>query len=394
MTDSEITSAAQNDISQTVRMSPAIVCAGMLLGFLLSFVLLNGDAQGRVNLFYLLLVFLLFPLLGLITSVLSMVSGKGVNLARIVSKLGFLGVSRSSVLRQLRQRHLDKHWFFLQSQFAMLAYSLAGILTLLILLVATDINFVWRSTILTANDIYPWLKGIASPWWFWESAQPSVELLERTQDSRLTQLYESPANLALWWPFILATQIFYAFLLRGMLLVVSRSIIKHRLKSDFEQQLKQRIQQNPRRQPEHFELSEVRHQLPSTYAVINWSALPEAIVAQLDEVAGQPRLVAGPLASEKEQTQAEQYAEYKLVLVKAWEPPLGELHDFLQHGQGFIYPVNYHQHTVRNAEQKHLKEWRRFCSELHNWQLFQPAAATTLRGDDERSATRDGEGTA
>nr|WP_269468634.1 DUF2868 domain-containing protein [Alteromonas sp. ASW11-130] len=345
----------------------------MLLGFFLSFVLLNGDAQGRVNLFYLLLIFLLFPVVGLITSVVSLISGKGLNLARVVSKLSFLGISQSTVLRQLRQRHLDKHWFFLQSQFAMLAYSLAGILTLLILLLATDINFVWRSTLLTASDIYPILKFVASPWWFWESAQPTIELLEHTQDSRLTQLYETPSNLAQWWPFILATQIFYTFILRGLLLVISRSIIKRKMDSDFEQQLHQRINQNKRRQPERFVLAEVNHQLPSSYAVVNWSALPDAIVSQLEVATGHQKLMAGPLASEAEQNQAEQYSQSKLVLVKAWEPPLGELQDFLQHGQGFLYPVNYHKQHVRDADKKHLDEWRRFCRELKNWQLFQPA---------------------
>nr|WP_281358540.1 DUF2868 domain-containing protein [Alteromonas ponticola] len=273
---------------------------------------------------------------------------------------------------------MDKHWFFLQTQFAMLAYSLAGVLTLLILLLATDINFVWRSTLLTASDIYPLLKVVASPWWFWESAQPTIELLERTQDSRLTQVYENPANLSLWWPFILATQLFYAFLLRGVLLVVSRFIIKRRLNNDFEQQLHQRIQQNKRRQPERFELCKVHNQLPQEYAVVNWSALPDEITSQLPVTAGQLKLKAGPLASEAEQMQAEQFSQCKLVLVKAWEPPMGDLQDFLQQGFGLLYPVNYHQHTLQKAESKHLDEWRRFCSELDNWKLFQPTSDNEL----------------
>ncbi len=373
MTDTKSISAAPDNMERAVRISPAIAGTGMLLGFLLSFFLLNGDEQGRVNLFYLLLIFLIFPVLGLVVSLFSLASGRGLNLARIVTKLSFLGISQSSVLRQLRQRHLDKHWFFLQSQFAMLAYSLAGILTLLLLLLATDINFVWRSTILTADDIYPFLKVMALPWWFWESAQPTITLLERTQDSRLLQLYDTPANLALWWPFILATQVFYAFLLRGMLLLAARSIIKNRMASDFEQQLHQRIHQNKRRQPEQVTLSEVHHQLPQHYAVINWSALPALIVSQLDIDSEQTKLIAGPLASEEEQSQAEQYPGCKLVLVKAWEPPLGELQDFLKQGQGLLYPVNYQQQTLCDADSKHLDEWRRFCSELENWQLFQPA---------------------
>ncbi len=373
MTDSESTSAAPDNIKRAVRMSPSIAGAGMLLGFLLSFFLLNGDEQGRVNLFYLLLVFLIIPLLGLIVSLFSLASGRGVNLARMVSNLSFLGLPQSSVLRQLRQRHLDKHWFFLQSQYAMLAYSLAGIITLLLLLLATDINFVWRSTILTADDIYPFLKVVASPWWFWETAQPTMTLLERTQDSRLLQIYDTPASLALWWPFILATQIFYTFVLRGGLLLASRLIIKRRMERDFEQQLHQRILKNKRRQPEQFTLSEIHHQLPQHYAVVNWSALPDDIVSQLDITRGQSTLVAGPLASEEEQLQAEQYPDSKLVLVKAWEPPLGELQDFLKQGQGLLYPVNYHKRAICDADSTHLDEWRRFCSELENWQLFQPA---------------------
>ena len=64
-----------------------------------------------------------------------------------------------------------------------------------------------------------------------------------------------------------------------------------------------------------------------------------------------------------------------LVLVKSWEPPLGELGDYLHSLSGsqqkFILPLDWGEGMVKPITANHLNEWRRFCGSLSGWQLLQ-----------------------
>jgi hypothetical protein len=64
-----------------------------------------------------------------------------------------------------------------------------------------------------------------------------------------------------------------------------------------------------------------------------------------------------------------------LVLVKSWEPPLGELGDYLHSLSGsqqkFILPLDWGEGVVKPITANHLNEWRRFCGTLSGWQLLQ-----------------------
>jgi hypothetical protein len=62
------------------------------------------------------------------------------------------------------------------------------------------------------------------------------------------------------------------------------------------------------------------------------------------------------------------------VLVKSWEPPMGELRDFLQSlpQPGFVLPLDWHESQLRAVKASHLKEWRRFSASLSGWSVLQP----------------------
>jgi hypothetical protein len=362
------------------KLSWPILFTGLALGFLLSFAALSGDEQGRVNVLYLLLVFVFIPLLSIVISIGSLITGKGINLARLTSKLPILSASQSRVLHQLQQKRLDKLWLFMQSQAAALAYAVASMLTFVLLLLVTDINFVWRSTLLDASDLLPMLNTIASPWWFWQAAQPDLALLQATQDSRLTQLTQGaltsdPNTLAFanWWPFVFATLLVYSFFARGVLFLVTRFWLSRQSQQDIQTQLDQQWQQHQRRQPSSPTLSDITHTLPSHLAITNWAGLSDPIKQQLPSQCRQSsELFAGPLASDEQQHQAEQHSGEQLVLVKAWEPPMAELEDYLKTGQGYLLPVNYRQHQLLPPETQHLNEWRRFAAGLNQWRLYLP----------------------
>ncbi|MFT7133731.1 MAG: hypothetical protein ACI81O_002449, partial [Cyclobacteriaceae bacterium] len=63
-----------------------------------------------------------------------------------------------------------------------------------------------------------------------------------------------------------------------------------------------------------------------------------------------------------------------VVLVKGWEPPLGELQDYLQSlvTGSYLLPVDWDESGVRRLTDVHLEEWRRFAGELDGWSVLQP----------------------
>lgn len=352
---------------KATRLSRPILLAGFVLGLLLSFAVLSGDELGRVNLLYLLLIFLFIPLASAIVSIVSLIRGRGINLARLLSATPIWSKSQQTYLHKIRQMHLDKHWFFLQSQAAALAYSVAGVVTFILLLLATDINFVWRSTLLDAEDLYPLLKVVASIWPFWDSAQPTLELLQMTQDSRLTHSYSDIDQFGHWWAFILATQIVYSFFLRGALLFAGKVWLTAKLKKDVELQLSQKLDQHSHPVSTSHALEPITHQLPENYALSNWAGFSSELIDALKLTPTQTVSV-DPLIMSEESTVSDQ----QLVLVKSWEPPMGELQDYLHQGRGLLFPIDLKSQTVKAPEQRHLEEWQRFVRTLPNWRIYRP----------------------
>ncbi|MGQ8367388.1 DUF2868 domain-containing protein [Glaciecola sp. 1036] len=356
-----------NQPNTLTKLSLPIIILGCILGLFLSIAVLSGDAEGRVNLFYLLLVYLFIPVLGALISVGSLLGNKGVNFARLVSDLPIWSSSQRAYLAKIRQIRVEKQWFFLQSQAAALAYATASLITFLLLLLATDINFVWRSTVLTAEQLLPVLKVVASPWWFWEDAQPTAELLRLTQDSRLNASYTNTGSFGQWWAFVLATQVVYSFLLRGLLLLFAKWWVKKLTNSESKNTSSLKTKPIVNKFSENHKLSDISRSLPAEYALINWAGLPDDIVSQLALHPNQI-LEVGPLTNNH--TEAA-FDIRQIILVKAWEPPMGELQDFMKHNKGLLYPVNYKHNKLVPALPNHLEEWQRFTAEMSDWGVYQ-----------------------
>lgn len=359
-----------NTLSSAARLSRPILLIGFLLGLFLSVAFLSGDEAGRVNLSYLLFIYVALPLFSVLISGISLFSRRGLNLARLLSEIPLWSKSQHAYIHKIRQLHIDKPWFFLQSQGAALAYALASLLTFMVLLLGTDINFVWRTTVLDTQQLFPLLEFIALPWWFWDAAQPSLELLQQTQDSRLNKTYANAGSFGQWWLFVLATQLVYSFLLRGLLLVVAKlwvnSLLRKAQKAASHLHVKSSIQDA---QIVH-SLSLVTTKLPPQYVLNNWASLSQSIVLQL-ALSPTKTINEGPIVLEQNEAQ---HSEKQIILVKAWEPPMGELQDYMEHNQGLVYPINYKQNTLLPPEPTHLAEWQRFIAKIPNWGVYQGPA--------------------
>jgi len=159
---------------------------GLMVGFLVGYGVLSGDSPGRVNLLFLLMLFAFVPVIGLIMSIGFIVSGRGRGLAGWILELPFLPPRLAAEVLNLGLSGSRKSWLFYQTQVLALSFALGGLLVYLLLLIVSDISFVWRSTLLEAADLLPVLPVLAMPWWFWPEAQPGLDLLRQTQDFRLS----------------------------------------------------------------------------------------------------------------------------------------------------------------------------------------------------------------
>ncbi len=351
-----------------------IVFVGGLIGLFLSWFVLTGDQQGRVNLFYLLFVYLFIPVVSVIASLSSLTFGKGINLARLVSSIPILPYQTMTLIRKMHQMNLDKYWFLLQSQMAAIAFSIASLMTFFILLLATDLNFVWRSTILVPADILPSLKFVAWPWSYWEAAQPGLVLLEMTQDSRLAPTHNGLNDYGVWWKFILATQLCYSLFLRIILVGWTRWWLKRSCQTDIEQVLQMPDHLATSQQEEVTELSPQINSLKSSLVINNWDGIPIEVLTLLPELdlSSDNVWINGWIGSEEQILKMANYKGEQLVIVKAWEGPLGELGDFLQQGKGVILPLDWDDSGLLQPKINHLQEWQRFVNTLSNWDLYIP----------------------
>lgn len=357
--------------TNTTRISPLIVALGGVVGSFLSFMVMSGDAQGRVNLLYLLLVFLVIPVAGAAISLFSLFGKTGINFAQLLASVPMWSKPQRDFMFALRQKKLDTLWFFMQSQAAALSYSCVALVVFFLLLLATDINFVWRSTLLNAEDLLPILQVVSSPWFFWDTAQPTLELLQATQDSRLTSQYSDTASFGQWWAFVLATQIVYSLALRGIMLAAGIVWLRN-------SKLERSSRKTPPvtsptslpQEPKH-ELAAFVDSLPVQFALVNWAGIDAKILAQVNLQSNQ-ELKAGPLASEQQNQNAANNKDNLVLCVKAWEPPLGELADFLQRTKGTIVPINYTNEAVAEINTTHLEEWQRFVAKFATWNIYNP----------------------
>lgn len=360
-------------LSKQFKVSFPILIAGFLLGLFLSWSLLSGDQQGRVNLLQLVAIYVFLPIFSLLFSSISLVIGKSWNFARLVSIVPLWSQHQQNELLHLIQHPQAKLYFFYQSQLAALSFSLASLLVLLILLLSTDVNFIWRSTLLNAEQLYWLLDGLATPWSFWSTAQPELELLQQTQDSRIQSQRSSNIHFGGWWQFIFAAQLFYAFLLRFITIIACKiGFIMTNRKTKPIQLV--RSSHSKSGTSSSLQLAPIISQIKSDFTLNNWCGLNQSLLNKVQDKLNHRKiseLCAGPLASHSEQMVAERWQETQLLIVKGWEPPLAELSDFMQNGKGYLLPIDWKNDDILCLSKKHLDEWRRFIKALPNWQLLQ-----------------------
>lgn len=236
-------------------------------------------------------------------------------------------------------------------------FALAGLLTLLVMLVVQDLAFGWSTTLNTAAHSYHSLiQAIASPWGgLWPAAEPSRELVEATRFFRASpgSTGTDPAQWGQWWPFVVMLWLTWVLLPRLLLLALSQWLLARKAERLLQrhpgmQALMYRMEtptlDTGNQHNDADDLPDTRTrarpgQLQDSQYIICWAGagepeLPQALLAQDSRVlkaGGRASLAEddGVLESLAEQLAGERAPSVVLV-TRSWEPPTGELHDFLE----------------------------------------------------------------
>lgn len=363
--------------TQTNPNAAALSFLGVVFGVLTGFAVLQGDDLGRVNLLYLLFLFCFVPALSLVLS-LSALPGrkaKGYLAALLDSPLWPATLQQEFITQ--KPGPAKKYWLLIQSQFLALSFAMGNLLVLLMVLLGSDINFIWRSSLLDASSLLPILKFIALPWFFWGDAQPTLALIQSTQDFRLNS--EGLADLApgLWWKYLVAAQCSYNLVPRVLLFCYARQQYSKLTANSISvpSRAKPGSAKSPTI-PKH-ELAAVVVTMPSPYDILQWAYAPDHCLNAIEKYFG--RAENNYLVDHQDlNAPLQNKANKVMVVVKAWEPPLAELHDHLQlnldatNVELYLFPTDWNESQLLPPSSIHVKEWRRFAATLKDCRVIQP----------------------
>lgn len=406
-----------------------MVILGLLLGWLTVVGLLQYDGTGRVNLVYLVIVFVFLQLAFLFFTSIAMLPSRvsrwlpGFSsfqemlrwfspgrLQSAISRLTPTGERTEIGLLLGRSRKIfasvGKWQLFSWSQLFGFAFNIAALLSLFILIAVKDIAFGWSSTLdLESNLIYKVTTLLSLPWQSWLPGEvPALSLIEASRYFRLQEAIPAgvdPELLGQWWRFLMLCLLFYGLLPRFFLMLFCREKLRRAINRTIRyfpgreallDRLNQRVvetqagevesaPQSPNGQVER--AAKESHSVGgSMITLVNWSGfeLEEMNLLERLQKAGQFSVSttyrAGTNCQLEEDLQVIQSlsksAEPIGVLVKSWEPPLGELADFLgdlrEAGKAeraiHLLPIALKGGELTVPEQRDIDEWKRFSESL------------------------------
>ena len=355
-------------------LSVALGLIALTLGLLASVAVLRGDDFGRVNLLYSLSLFTLLPSIGLVVTLLLLFLGRRNGIAALLIELPLAPKTLTSLLLTQRNGVRRQTALFSLSQSLVLAFATGNLLGFVLMLLATDVSFVWRSTLLDAATLFPILDTLASPWRWWQAAQPSLEMLNQTQDFRLQGASLEGNYVGQWWQYLLAAQLCYSIVPRALLWLFANNKFKRAAQL-------QDSEQDPSHQlavvtpaPESDKLAASVSEIPANAVLFDCAHTSDALLSKIEKSLRVSASYKAPTSFDFtldgiSPTSTPSF----VVVVRSWEPPLAELADSIlaaftaeQRQNLFIAPIDWesNQHQGDHLIQPtvaHTQEWRRFC---------------------------------
>jgi hypothetical protein len=279
-----------------------------------------------------------------------------------------------------------------------LSFAVAALLTLLAMVVTQDLAFGWSTTLNTAASGYHQLtSALATPWaWLWPSAVPDPALVEATRFFRAgknTAL--TPARWGQWWPFVSMLWLIWVVLPRLLLRLLASALVRLRTRKlllchpglrALRERMATSVLDTGAGHNDAGDLPDTRHNtllqpLPEKAQLLSWASAgtvtdKQTLPAALAAICPGPALDVGGLASLSQDQQAitqlavSSDAVTAIMLVRSWEPPTGELLDFLDsarhnwpaNSRVFLLPLAAETREPSNtATDRQLQPWLRFA---------------------------------
>ncbi|TNE73597.1 MAG: DUF2868 domain-containing protein [Gammaproteobacteria bacterium] len=381
--------ASEKTLLRWQHLRTLFMLSGAVFGVIAMTGLLFYDAGQRINMTVILAFVLLQLLLALFTSVQSWVGWQPWHwlLRRLQRRSSGAGQIPGGLQPLLMAE--AAHW-------GGICFGLTGLLTLLLMVVIQDLAFGWSTTINTAASGYHHLLlAVATPWsWFWPDAVPTLELVEATRFYRVNGGSEiAPKAWGQWWPFVAMLWTVWVLVPRLLLAALANWLVRRRAQQALErhpglQALLYRME-TPTLDTgnEHNDADD----LPDTRTRSDLQPLPDSHILLCWAGAGAPELPAGLAgtrnlilraggsatlrddhrAIEQIGTELARDAEPAvLIITRSWEPPTGELQDFLESALE-LWPdttrvalVPLAQHADSEPAPHLLNPWLRFAERL------------------------------
>jgi hypothetical protein len=370
------------------RVNTGFVAAGILFGILSMVGLLIYDGGDRINV-TVILAFVAFQLLlAAFTTMQSLIGWQPWRWLLHRLQLQAQPGPRTKLYPLLMAR---------ASQAGGLGFALSGLLTLLVMVVVQDLAFGWSTTLETAAAGYHQLLiAVSIPWgWLWPEAVPDLALVEATRFYRsgTTANIVDPQRWGQWWPFITMLWITWVLLPRLALSLIANALIQHRAR--------QLLANHPAMLALQYRMETAvldtgsEHNdagdMPDTRINSNIQPLPDSRILLCWAGAGEPELPAALVSSDTrifkaggrasladdQQTRLQIAAELNasfpltvILLTRCWEPPTGELQDFLEAAQS-LWPNAAHVALVplgpdmnQEPPAHQVQQWLRFAERM------------------------------
>jgi hypothetical protein len=398
-------------------MSALAFVSGAGVGAATAAVVFEYDGSRPVNVVYVLAVLVLAQLGLIVLLGVMLLPGQRFRLLRGVQDLLSVlspgrwlrtlsaHMGRGAGLPASLQRGSVAKWLALYwSQSFAMAFNAAAIGWALILIVTSDLAFGWSTTLqFDAQDFARWVQMLATPWAaLLPDAVPGEEMIAATRYFRLDEGGYSIAptdvsKLGAWWPFLIASLVFYGLIPRVIFWLVARWRLRRALITGLLQQPLVPALLDRMNQPcidtraEQFEAlaPEADRTVPlidttivegQDIIAINWAdAVNQPEIADRLQNSLSVRVIegfsaggTGPPAQDEalvDRLRRRGDGRWIVVLVKAWEPPMLECLEFLRAvrdawgGSLLIAGVSLTEEDQR-SQQEEAQVWRRRLAEL------------------------------
>ena len=214
-----------------------LVIVGFLAGLFSGIALLNYNGIAPVNVIYFMAMVIALPLLTMTLTLFSIFKANQTRSVLIhlspsywMEKIvALLPHKVQQNLQSLKINPLLANWIIIKrSQLIALFFAIGLLLSLLLVVATKDIAFAWSTTLqIDAVTFHNFLNTLAFPWRSWfPSAVPSLELIEQSQYFRLgdrlsEEMIDNASKLGEWWKFLAFATLFYAIVLRFLMVLIS-----------------------------------------------------------------------------------------------------------------------------------------------------------------------------